>query len=348
MSKFQSISLPTLSDSATMKEVENESRKMGLDILNKLNSVADAQYPVGYVYTQYSGQTAPALLFGGTWTDITFTSLPTQIYDSGSNANGSWIRYTDGTMQCWASGIVLGVPVDTGAGSYPGLTGFFDRYYATSNWVYPVPVPFMSAPTVTANHAGSYHDSFGGVSYPSFTTTTQTALIAGCGRIAGLQAPENTMTAQAWGKWSSAPVYPVTLWKRTGGSLTTTTGTSVVTGIYDSGTNSNGSWIRFTDGTMQCWAHIPLTSRTLTRATLVSGIGWYEITLPTITFPIPFISQPSITVGGYGGTGNIETIQPYNVTSTTMLYAYEYLGPDAGATTSVSFESDWVATGKWK
>jgi hypothetical protein len=80
----------------------------------------------------------------------------------------------------------------------------------------------------------------------------------------------------------------------------------------------------------------------------VSGIGWYEITLPTITFPIPFISQPSITVGGYGGTGNIETIQPYNVTSTTMLYAYEYLGPDAGATTSVSFESDWVATGKWK
>jgi len=73
MSKFQSISLPTLSDSATMKEVENESRKMGLDILNKINAVADAQYPVGYVYTQYSGQTAPASLFGGTWTDITST-----------------------------------------------------------------------------------------------------------------------------------------------------------------------------------------------------------------------------------------------------------------------------------
>jgi len=71
MSKFQSISLPTLSDSATMKEVENESRKMGLDILNKLNAVADASYPVGYVYTQYPGTSDPATLFGGTWLNIT-------------------------------------------------------------------------------------------------------------------------------------------------------------------------------------------------------------------------------------------------------------------------------------
>jgi hypothetical protein len=119
-----------------MKEVENESRKMGLDILNKLNSVADAQYPVGYVYTQYSGQTAPALLFGGTWTDITFTSLPTQIYDSGSNANGSWIRYTDGTMMCWNRFADGGYNGSTGASAvmiYREITWTFPQQFADTN-----------------------------------------------------------------------------------------------------------------------------------------------------------------------------------------------------------------------
>jgi microcystin-dependent protein len=72
MSKFQSISLPTLSDSATMKEVENESRKMGLDILNKLNTVdsnatnattvgglsATVLAPIGSI-TMFGGATVP-------------------------------------------------------------------------------------------------------------------------------------------------------------------------------------------------------------------------------------------------------------------------------------------------
>ena len=39
MSRFQSVSLPTLGDTSGMREVENEARKMGLDLLQKLNTV---------------------------------------------------------------------------------------------------------------------------------------------------------------------------------------------------------------------------------------------------------------------------------------------------------------------
>jgi len=121
------------------------------------------------------------------------------IVDSGSNANGRWVKYSDGTMDCWSSGIVLGSVVDSGAGSYPGLTGFFDRYYAICTWTYPQ--AFIIAPVVVANHSSNYHDSFGGVSNPTTVTTTSVGLIAGCGRTQGLTAPENTMTAMAKGRW---------------------------------------------------------------------------------------------------------------------------------------------------
>jgi hypothetical protein len=82
----------------------------------------------------------------------------------------------------------------------------------------------------------------------------------------------------------------VTLWKRTGGSLTTTTGTSVVTGIYDSGTNSFGSWIRFTDGTMICRGYFTPSatsgSATFPQNFILSTLGEVSVSgsfVPTIS-----------------------------------------------------------------
>jgi hypothetical protein len=201
MSKFQSISLPTLSDSATMKEVENESRKMGLDILNKINTVAYAQYPVGYVYTQYSGQTAPALLFGGTWTDITATSLPTQVYDSGSNANGSWIRYTDGTM-IQSGNVASAAPTQPSA--YFGTTSG-TVYWSSQSLTFPV--AFVgNIPAVAVSHSLP-------VNVSSATTVTLTTCVLVTENNATFS---GTKSWSATGKWSSAPIYPVTLWQRTG------------------------------------------------------------------------------------------------------------------------------------
>jgi len=323
MSKFQSISLPTLSDSATMKEVENESRKMGLDILNKLNAVADAQYPVGYVYTQYSDQTAPALLFGGTWTDITATSLPTQIYDSGSNSLGNWIRYTDGTMQCW------GTTGNITTGSPSTIVAIYFGTLAQS-----FPQSFSSTPNVTY-----IPQQVGGYGWSLHVASVSTSGFTG-----GILSESNTYTTflywTAIGKWSSAPVYPVTLWKRTGGTLTSTTGTSVVTGIYDSGTNSNGSWIRYTDGTMQCWKD------TIGPITMSGGPATGNLYFASIsaTFPQQFISKPTVTSQiGNRITGDIAWVGWIN-TTTTGISSGEFLS------FIVNYQAYWqyIAIGKWK
>ena len=323
MSKFQSISLPTLSDSATMKEVENESRKMGLDILNKLNSVADAQYPVGATYTQYSGQTAPALLFGGTWTDITATSLPTQIYDSGSNSLGNWIRYTDGTMQCW------GTTGNITTGSPSTIVTIFFATLAQS-----FPQSFSSTPYVTYTP-----QQVGGYGWGMHVASVSTSGFTG-----GILSESNTYTTflywTAIGKWSSAPVYPVTLWKRTGGSLTTTTGTSVVTGIYDSGTNSNGSWIRFTDGTMMQWGRTAQSG-----AMNTANDGYFITTAFGITFPINFIDNTySADAYAFNATGHLSQTFMTGTTSTSGFSVYPAAWGGAGATAAIM----WKAIGKWK
>ena len=335
MSKFQSISLPTLSDSATMKEVENESRKMGLDILNKINSVADAQYPVGATYTQYSGQTAPASLFGGTWTDITATSLPTQIYDSGSNSNGYWIRYTDGTMECWNNDINIGAGILNA--NYAGAT-------AGNLWYGEMVVTF---PQTFLTYSISSSEGLSPSGTRNFSGTVRSIN----GTTARIRIQDNATWAsgavliswQAIGKWSSAFVYPVTLWKRTGGSLTTTTGTSVVTGIYDSGTNSNGSWIRFTDGTMLQWG----TSSPTFAITTSTGpyYGSYPQNMPISFVDTTYSITASTQLGTYTsfwGKGG-----PGFGTNSTSSIAYLYFSAPASIASSV-IPVQWQAIGKWR
>jgi len=313
MPKFLSTDLPKLKD----EEDDRSIKKSILDLLDKINSVADAQYPVGYVYTQYSGQTAPATLFGGTWTDITATSLPTQVYDSGSNANGSWIRYTDGTMTQWGTTTLVS------AISTAMVGGFRSSAPAV-----PLPLSFIDV-TYSFVASGSKNDNaIAVVAYPStapnglvyWTSVTSQA--------------SSTLIAQwqAIGKWSSAPVYPVTLWKRTGGSLNLITGTSQVTGIYDSGTNSNGSWIRFTDGTMMQWGNVTVT--------LPAAIGdvW-----TTCNLPIQFTST-------YTPTYTVEPNLNWNFIPKGVQYSTTYFTINVynQVVVAQTLQGRWFASGKWK
>ena len=320
MPKFLSTDLPKLKD----EEDDRSIKKSILDLLDKINTVSDAQYPVGYVYTQYSGQTAPASLFGGTWTDITATSLPTQVYDSGSNANGYWIRYTDGTMECWGQDSTL---LTTGT----GLAGIF---YASSpvTFTFPAPVPFLSAPEVSPSAYGQVNIFSWGAVNVTTTTTIQIYIVS------PLITGQAKTQYRAIGKWSSAPVYPVTLWKRTGGSLNQATGTSQVTGIYDSGTVSNGSWIRFTDGTMMCWGVTGsiVASSSSTAPTIFFGTAY-------ITFPVQFSTAPKVVSNAltnsinlvWGGWSSAPTISGFDC------YRMSTSVNDTGT-------MQWQAIGKWK
>ena len=64
--------------------------------------------------------------------------------ESGSNANGNWIKYADGTMECY-----LVKAVENFTLSYAfGTTGIGFNYY---DWTYPK--PFISVPHVAVGRA---------------------------------------------------------------------------------------------------------------------------------------------------------------------------------------------------
>ena len=311
-SKFPSTDLPKLKDT----EDDTAVKKSILDLLDKINTVSDSAYPVGATYTQYSGQTAPASLFGGTWTDITATSLPTQVYDSGSNANGLWIRYTDGTMMQYGQ---TSVSVTTTA-----LGPVFRALTTISLALSFVNTSFSLSFFVDGNTISAW-----GGSYDQVTTSSVRAFVyaatAGTATV--------TIYWQAIGKWSSAPVYPVTLWKRTGGSLATTTGTSVVTGIYDSGTNSNGSWIRFTDGTMICWGY---------NISISVGVNQGFTANYPINFTNDYSTGQTFTYSLVSNAGNYPTSYVGNGYPTTSQSLVVYT--IAGSLCRIT----WQAIGKWK
>jgi len=260
MSKFQSISLPTLSDSATMKEVENESRKMGLDILNKLNTVDS-----GVVHTTGNETIA------GT---KTFTSSIV------GNLTGNFLN-TNGANVASASTIST-------TGSVFHVTG--------TTAINTINIPYTG-----------FTGSITIIPDDEFTFGTS-------GNIGG---------GQTYCAIANKPIvltYDGTKWW------------PVAT--QDSGSNANGYYIRYSDGTMMCWYN---TGSTAIAVTIVGAQKTY-------TFPIAFISLSSLFVAGTGNpaadvrcsvTGGVSSTTTCNIFITTLSNQnFNYLG--------------FNAIGKWK
>ena len=79
----------------------------------------------------------------------------------GSNANGNWHKFADGTLICTA-GFTQG-NVNLG----PSAGGFY--YSANTTWTYPV--AFSSTPTVTVNTEGGHWNHIAGKASSVGTTT---------------------------------------------------------------------------------------------------------------------------------------------------------------------------------
>lgn len=92
--------------------------------------------------------------------------------------------------------------------------------------------------------------------------------------------------------------------------------------IVESGSNANGSYIKFADGTMIC-----------------SGMA-----IGSITFPIGFYVSPNIAITPF--TSAIVVVTYHNITSTGLLLSIHYW-------TGTNFDNagdyvSWVAIGRWK
>lgn len=112
--------------------------------------------------------------------------------------------------------------------------------------------------------------------------------------------------------------------------------------IVDSGSNANGTYAKFGDGTMICTMHITVTDQSIngTYGSLFQGTR-------TWTFPVPFVSTQGLSVhcgmfqwGSSASWGTVSTI----TTTDTTLRGIDCFSRASGTSTYISA----TAIGRWK
>lgn len=110
--------------------------------------------------------------------------------------------------------------------------------------------------------------------------------------------------------------------------------------IYDMGSNTNGSWIKFTNGIMICWQYVSVTNQAINTA-----YGNHYQGTRTMTYPQEFISIPSVACGAFqwGTSASWGTVS--NITETNCnLRGIDLYSRATGTATRISY----VAIGFWQ
>lgn len=122
-----------------------------------------------------------------------------------------------------------------------------------------------------------------------------------------------------------------------------------LTKITDSGSNANGNYIKFQDGTLIQWGQSSFSSGT-----------YSDASYKTITFPTSFYSNVYKVIpimfyqGGIATNYNLGVnLTPgiVNTSSCTIYRRLSYLAPDNSGQDNlyaVAEDFDWVAIGRWK
>lgn len=223
-------------------------------------------------------------------------SIPSGIYESGSNDNGSWIKYIDGTMECWHR-VSTNISTD----------------YLFFNWTYPV--PFTSEPIVSTKlSAGG--SAVWALHSSGIGTASSVTNITYYKSQQGTYANPNYLDVRAIGKWNNAlQVYAP-------GALVGIT-------IEESGSNSNGSYIKYSDGTMLCYGVITASIN-----------GGFSVTLPASFKDTSFVAIGSGSTKSNYGTG-VTISMPISTTNSFGGYVFGFTG-------SGSNPHGWFAIGRWK
>lgn len=129
------------------------------------------------------------------------------------------------------------------------------------------------------------------------------------------------------------------------GLINTTTGIKINgRNIYpiETGKNSNGEWIKFTEGIMIAWHSSPSKSYAITSA----WSGLYYSATEYWTFPIAFVGLPKVFPQyNKDGSGDAWLIVGGNNVTTSRSGGYYLLRPTSA---SVSGNIDYFAIGRWK
>ena len=147
-----------------------------------------------------------------------------------------------------------------------------------------------------------------------------------------------TTRAQQWARfletkgWLSSTALPGVV-----GTVSQAAG--VPTGsVVERGSNTNGEFIKFADGTMICWKSA-LTGLPVTEAVGTGGV--FRSDVITWTYPVAFIAAATVT--GTVSAGATSFWANGNFTSVSNCAARLYAGISSAAGTAVNF----VAIGRW-
>lgn len=115
-----------------------------------------------------------------------------------------------------------------------------------------------------------------------------------------------------------------------------------VAGIVESGSNANGSWVKYADGTMFQYG---IYDTGLTDFTTQFGSVFYANVNPTIDFPLDFVDVPSIVInqelGGYLGGSTLGGLP-----TKTNFKVYLYIAQSGVLNRNATIY--WQAIGRWK
>lgn len=107
-------------------------------------------------------------------------------YTSGSNENGSWVKYDDGRMECFSRKTFLAVPIQTAWGT---------MYESASLNLGDYPIPFVDIPYVQITPNGRFLASV--ITAPSTTSYGTFRAV----RPATAEGMEVTVSVEAKGYW---------------------------------------------------------------------------------------------------------------------------------------------------
>ena len=113
-----------------------------------------------------------------------------------------------------------------------------------------------------------------------------------------------------------------------------------ISNIIESGSNSNGSWIKYSDGTMICYQSFTCNVNYSTKY----GSGYYaEITDEIKSFSVSFIETPKVSIGlttNYGIGCALRGTNTEKCATNIFVYAF------ASRTDTITLNI--IAIGKWK
>ena len=117
---------------------------------------------------------------------------------------------------------------------------------------------------------------------------------------------------------------------------------NAINSVVESGSNTNGNYVKYADGTMICHFSKGIQSGSCTQE---GTMYKYDFSNP-FTFPVPFVDTPSVTISnGYASSTASALIWAFQ-RNNTGIQLIKALSPSNFSNQYVAF--NYIAIGKWK